>query len=123
MIASPRKSVGTMMLAAAAALSFSTASPSLAQTPTQTQASPPAPSNRQVRAWAASCAACHNTEGRSVGGFPALAGRNADDTYRALMEFQSGKRPATIMHQHTRGYTSDELRRIAEWFANVKSAR
>lgn len=81
------------------------------------------PSERQVRAWAASCAACHNTEGRSVGGFPALAGRNADDTYRALVEFQTGKRPATIMHQHTRGYTTDELRRIAEWFANVKPAR
>jgi len=82
-----------------------------------------APSERQVRTWAASCAACHNTEGRSVGGMPMLAGRNADDLYRALIEFRTGKRPATVMHQHARGYTEDELRRIADWFAAVKTAR
>lgn len=108
MMASPRNIAGALLLAVAAAGSAA------AQTP----------SERQVRGWAASCAACHNTEGRSVGGFPALAGRSADDTYRALIEFQSGQRPAaTIMHQHARGYTTDELRRIAEWFANVKPAR
>lgn len=114
MIESPRNTAGALLLAAASAALASAAGDVAAQTP----------SERQVRTWAASCAACHNTDGRSVGGFPALAGRNADDTYRALMEFQSGQRPAaTIMHQLTRGYTADELRRIAEWFANVKPAR
>lgn len=117
MIASPRKFAGTLVLAASAAVLSTITAPAAAQAPST------APSERQVRTWAASCAACHNTDGRSVGGFPVLAGRNADDTYRALIEFQSGKRPATIMHQHTRGYTSDELRLIAEWFANVKPAR
>lgn len=117
MIASPRQFVGLMVLAATAAALSAVAGQAAAQAPAT------APSERQVRAWAASCAACHNTDGRSVGGFPALAGRNAEDTYRALIEFQSGKRPATIMHQHARGYTADELRRIAEWFANVKTAR
>jgi sulfide dehydrogenase cytochrome subunit len=115
MKASPRKFIGSMVLAAAA---LATAAPQAAAQPSSQP-----PSERQVRAWAATCAACHNTDGRSVGGFPALAGRNADDTYRALMEFQSGKRPATVMHHHARGYTSDELRRIADWFANVKPAR
>ncbi|MCE2950308.1 MAG: c-type cytochrome [bacterium] len=115
MKASPRKFIGSMVLAVAA---LGTAAPQAAAQPSSQP-----PSERQVRAWAATCAACHNTDGRSIGGFPALAGRNADDTYRALMEFQSGKRPATIMHQHARGYTSDELRRIADWFANVKPAR
>lgn len=81
------------------------------------------PGERQVRTWAASCAACHNTDGLSVGGMPALAGRPADDLYRALIEFRTGKRPATVMHQHARGYTEDELRRIADWFAAVKTAR
>jgi cytochrome c553 len=111
MMASPRNTVGASLLAAAAL--YGAASTAAAQTPAE----------RQVRGWAASCAACHNTEGRSIGGFPALAGRNADDLYRALIEFQSGKRPATIMHQHARGYTTDELRRIADWFANVKPTR
>jgi len=81
------------------------------------------PGDRQVRTWAAACAACHNTDGRSVGGMPALAGRGGDELYRALVEFRTGKRPATVMHQHTRGYTEDELRRIADWFAAVKPAR
>jgi len=117
MIASPRKFFGAVLLWSATAVLCTVAPQASAQ------ASAQPPSDRQVRVWAASCAACHNTDGRSVGGFPALAGRNADDTYRTLMEFQSGKRPATIMHQHTRGYTSDELRRIADWFANVKPAR
>lgn len=115
MKASPRKFIGSMILAAAA---LGAVTPEAAAQP-----SPQPTSERQVRSWAASCAACHNTDGRSVGGFPALAGRNADDTYQALMAFQSGKRPATVMHQYTRGYTSDELRRIADWFANVKPAR
>lgn len=114
MMASPRNTAGALLIAIAAAALAGAAGSAAAQ----------APSERQVRAWAASCAACHNTDGRSVGGFPVLAGRNADDTYRALIEFQSGQRPAaTIMHQHTRGYTTDELRRIAEWFATVKPSR
>lgn len=81
------------------------------------------PSEREVRTWAAACAACHNTDGRSVGGMPALAGRPGDDLYRALIEFRTGKRPATVMHQHARGYTEDELRAIADWFSAVKTAR
>lgn len=70
--------------------------------------------DRQARAWAATCAACHGPDGRGVGGIPPIAGRNADDLYRTLLEFKTGQRPAaTVMHQHTKGYADDELRRIA----------
>ncbi len=80
----------------------------------------PAP-DRAARTWAASCAACHGTDGRTQGSVPALAGRNADQLYQALVEFKNGQRPAaTVMHQHTKGYTDDELRRIAQVFAAVK---
>jgi sulfide dehydrogenase cytochrome subunit len=116
-MASHRKYIGAVLLGAAASALLTPFAPAAAQSAVQ------APSDRQVRVWAASCAACHNTDGRSVGGFPALAGRNADDTYRTLMAFRSGERPATIMHQHARGYTPDELRHIANWFAAVKPAR
>jgi len=102
-------------LAAVGALLVASASPLAYAQPT--------PAEREVRTWAAACAACHNTEGRSMGGMPALAGRSADDLYRALIECRTGKRPATVMHQHARGYTEDELRRIADWFAAVKTAR
>lgn len=77
------------------------------------------PVDRQARVWAASCAACHGTDGRSLGGGMAvLAGRSADDLYRALIELRADKRPAaTVMHQHAKGYTEEELRRIAAYFA------
>lgn len=73
---------------------------------------------RQTRAWAATCAACHGTEGRDQGAIPAIAGRGADTLYRALIEFKTGQRPAaTVMPQHAKGYSDEELRRLAEYFA------
>jgi len=77
--------------------------------------------DRQARAWAASCAACHGTDGRTQGTVPALAGRSAEQLTQALLEFKAGQRPAaTVMHQHAKGYTDDELRRIARVFAEQK---
>ncbi len=85
-----------------------------------THAQTPPTIDRQARVWAASCAACHGTGGQSVGGIPPI-GRNADAIYRALLEFKNNQRPAaTVMHQHTKGYTDDELRRIAAVFAATK---
>lgn len=73
---------------------------------------------RQTRTWAATCAACHGTEGRDQGAIPAIAGRGADALYRALIEFKTGQRPAaTVMPQHAKGYSDEELRRLAEYFA------
>ena len=74
--------------------------------------------DRQARAWAASCAACHGSDGRSAGGIPAIAGRDAGELLRALLEFKNGQRPAaTVMPQHTKGYSDDELKRIAAVYA------
>ena len=87
------------------------------------QASAQAPStDRQARAWAASCAACHGTDGRTQGEVPSLAGRKADELLRALLEFKTNQRPAaTVMHQHAKGYSDDELRRIAQFFAEQRA--
>jgi cytochrome c553 len=75
--------------------------------------------DRPARAWAASCATCHGTDGRAQGGgIPSIAGRSADDLLRTLLEFKNGQRPAaTVMHQNAKGYTDDELRRIAQVLA------
>lgn len=73
------------------------------------------------RTLAATCFTCHGTEGNSVGGVPpSLAGRPAAETFQAMKDFQSGKRPATIMHQQARGYTDVQLQAIAAYFASVK---
>ena len=72
------------------------------------------PNPNAGRALAATCFTCHGTEGRSVGGVPpSLAGMNRDTMVQQLRDFRDGKRPATIMHQHAKGYTDAQLERYA----------
>ncbi len=74
------------------------------------------------RSLAATCTACHGTEGRSVGGVPpGLAGQDRNYLLQAMKDFKAGKRPATIMHQHAKGYTDEQLELIATYFSNVKA--
>lgn len=75
------------------------------------------------RTLAANCFTCHGTDGNSAGGVPpSLAGRSSAELFQAMKDFQSGKRPATIMHQQARGYTDQQLQLIAAYFASVKPA-
>ena len=76
-----------------------------------------------ARALAATCFTCHGTDGRSVGGVPpGIAGQNKEVLLQQLRDFRDGKRPATIMHQHAKGYTDAQFELIAGYFANVKPA-
>ena len=75
-----------------------------------------------ARSLAATCFTCHGSDGHSVGGVPpSLAGRDKAELLQTLKDFQSGKRPATIMHQHAKGYTDAQLEAIAGYFAGVKA--
>lgn len=82
-----------------------------------TTATAQAAGDHQVRAWAASCAACHGTDGRAAEGMLSLAGRDRDELYKLLIDFKSGQRPATVMHQHAKGYSDEELKQLATFFA------
>lgn len=74
-----------------------------------------------ARGLAATCTACHGTDGRSVGGVPpSLAGRDRGELLQTMKDFRAGKRPATIMHQHAKGYTDAQLDLIAGYFSSVK---
>jgi cytochrome subunit of sulfide dehydrogenase len=74
-----------------------------------------------TRNLAATCTACHGTDGISVGGVPpSLAGQSKEYLLQQMNDFKAGKRPATIMHQHAKGYTDAQLERIAAYFAAVK---
>jgi cytochrome c553 len=49
---------------------------------------------------------------------PAIAGRDAEALNRLLLAFKTGQLPAaTVMHQLTKGYTDEELLRIARVFS------
>lgn len=66
---------------------------------------------------AASCAACHGPQGNSLGGTPTLAALNKDYFIQRMQGFKNGSIPATVMHQHARGLTDDEIIALAAYFA------
>ena len=68
----------------------------------------------------ASCAACHGTNGHSVKGTPVLAGMDRKLFVTYMKDFKSGARPATVMHQHAKGYNDEEFEKMAEFFAAQK---
>ena len=74
----------------------------------------------QVRSWAAACANCHGTGGHAQPGNESLAGVPKDELLKKLMDFNSGAKPATLMHQLSKGYSDEQLAAIAAWFAAQK---
>lgn len=73
----------------------------------------------QARAWAASCAACHGTQGKSQGGIPSIAGVDRQQLLDKLLAYKNGTQPATVMHQHAKGYTDAEIARLADHFSRL----
>lgn len=74
----------------------------------------------QIRVWAAACANCHGTMGKAEPGMDSLAGRDKDELLQKMLDFKSGKRPATLMHQLSKGYTDAQLQELAAYFAHLK---
>ena len=80
------------------------------------------PQGLRTRALAATCAQCHGTDGRAVEGeaLAGLAGQPKAYLMTQLLAFRTGQRPATIMHQITRGYSQEQLDEVATYFAGLK---
>lgn len=81
------------------------------------EAARPADPSTFGRDLAAGCAGCHNTRGRAIGDAAPIAGMPAGKMVQAMADFRDGKRAATIMQQIAKGYTPDQIRLIAEYFA------
>ena len=74
----------------------------------------------QVRGMAASCSACHGTQGIAEAGNESLAGQAKADLLKKLLDFKSGKKPATLMHQLAKGYSDEQIEQLAGYFAALK---
>lgn len=81
--------------------------PALAQLQQQSQPQSQLPDPLQGRNWAAGCTGCHASDW--------LSGHDA--LYATLLDFKSGRRPATVMQQLSRGYDDEQLRAIADHFS------
>ena len=68
---------------------------------------------------AAACSGCHPT-GRVETPVTRLTGRNPSDIVTAMQEFRSGQRPGTVMDRIAKGFTDDEIKAIAAWYAKQK---
>lgn len=75
---------------------------------------------RNAALLAAACAACHGTNGHSMGGTPSLAGLDQQYFIEQMHQFKSGDRTSTVMMQHARGYSEEEIRLLADYFASQK---
>ncbi len=70
---------------------------------------------------AAACANCHGTHGVSQQGMPNLAGQQRSLLAQQMQDFKAGKRPATIMHQISKGYTDEQIDALAAYFSEKKT--
>lgn len=73
-----------------------------------------------TQSMAATCMTCHGPGGRSLGAIPSIAGLDKAYFVKAMKDFKSGARPATVMKRHASGYTEAEYEALAAYFASLK---
>ncbi len=73
-----------------------------------------------TRSVAATCANCHGTDGRAQDDatVPGLVGLSADHIVTQMDAFRKGERSATIMHQIAKGFSEEQTRQLADYFAS-----
>ena len=70
-----------------------------------------------IKSLAASCAACHGTNGNSSSNTPSISNIYKPTFVAQMLAFRSGERPATVMHRHAKGLTIQEIEGLAEYFS------
>jgi cytochrome subunit of sulfide dehydrogenase len=78
--------------------------------------SAPAADPMAGRLLASQCAQCHGTDGHAVSGFESLAGESVEEIIKEFREMRADTTP-DIMDLQARGYTDEQVRLIAEFFA------
>ena len=75
-----------------------------------------------IHSLAAKCANCHGTFGKTSedAALPSLGGMKSDYLVEQMQAFKSGARSATIMHQIAKGFSDDQIKLLAGYFARQK---
>ena len=75
-----------------------------------------------AKSLAATCANCHGTNGVAVAGssVTSLAGLDKSYTIAQMKAFKAGTRPATVMHQISKGFSDAQIDVLATYFAAQK---
>ena len=75
-----------------------------------------------VKSLAATCANCHGTYGKAVEGSSVVSIAGLDKAYLVaqMKAFKTGARPATVMHQLSKGYSDAQIDTLATYFAAQK---
>jgi sulfide dehydrogenase cytochrome subunit len=68
---------------------------------------------------AASCLGCHAAAGSESPVVP-LSSLTAEQIQIAMQAFRSGSRASTVMDRIAKGFTDEEVRAIAQWYARDK---
>lgn len=87
-------------------------------TGTAAQASDMSPEMKlQAASLAATCANCHGTNGQGIEGsaVTGLANLSVEYIKTNMIWFKTGQRPATVMHQLSKGYTDEQIDIIANY--------
>ncbi len=63
------------------------------------------------------CAGCHGVDGASQGQAPVIGGLSEEYLKQAMLNYQSGKRPSTIMDRIAKGYTAEQIAAMAKHYA------
>lgn len=71
------------------------------------------------RLLASQCAQCHGTNGYSSNGIEGIAGEEAKDMFEDLADMKGEDAPENIMDHQALGYSNDQIRRIAKYYASL----
>ena len=74
----------------------------------------------EAPAGAAACTGCHPASTRVPSPVPRLAGLDRAAIVRAMQDFRSGQRLATVMDRIAKGFTDEEIQAIAAWYATQR---
>ncbi|WP_124084686.1 c-type cytochrome [Pseudogemmobacter humi] len=77
---------------------------------------PPLPDGKAL---AEACFSCHGEGGRGGGRIPALAGQDMTGLQQKMLALRSPSPGSTIMPRLMRGYDTDEIAALADYFAGV----